>query len=180
MNIFSKLINIDSYKDIGVSNLNPSFFACYLKKLHDETKQAVVVVFSNMYEANKIYNELLNITSPLLYQVDNLIEEMSYASSKELKLERLNTLKELATDPNRIVLTDVSGYLGRLMGNDEGQGPGGCFCPGFRPVQCGGTGHCTRSKYLWRLRYGAHDDHVGGAVFQCLLRADPQLFAPGG
>lgn len=62
MNIFSKLINIDSYKDIGVSNLNPSFFACYLKKLHDETKQAVVVVFSNMYEANKIYNELLNIT----------------------------------------------------------------------------------------------------------------------
>lgn len=114
MNIFSKLINIDSYKDIGVSNLNPSFFACYLKKLHDETKQAVVVVFSNMYEANKIYNELLNITSPLLYQVDNLIEEMSYASSKELKLERLNTLKELATDPNRIVLTDVSGYLGHI------------------------------------------------------------------
>ena len=48
MNIFSKLINIDSYKDIGVSNLNPSFFACYLKKLHDETKQAVVGWHKNL------------------------------------------------------------------------------------------------------------------------------------
>lgn len=111
MNIFDKLIDTSSYNKAGLLSINTPFFALYLNKLHKQENKGVVVVTPNMYEANKIYNSLLNYTNPLLYQVDDIGILNAIATSPELKLERLNILKDLLENNNRIVITDTNGFV---------------------------------------------------------------------
>ena len=114
MNIFEKLINTKNFKSTGLYNLNASFFALYLNKLLQQEQRSILVVTSNLYEANKIYDILLNYTNPLIYQADDITTSEALSSSPELKLERLNTLKELSENTAKIVLTDINGYLKKI------------------------------------------------------------------
>lgn len=111
MNIFDKIINIKDFDKIGLLNMNVEFFALYLKKLKQEQDKAILVVTSNLYEANKIYNSLINYDDCLIYQTDDVITNEAVAASPELKLERLNVLKTLSLNNKKIVITDINGYL---------------------------------------------------------------------
>ena len=111
MNIFDKIIDTKDYKSTGLLKLNTSFFALYLNKLLKCENRGILVVYPNLYEANKLYNHLIDYNDALLFQVDDVITNEAYAISPETKLERLNILKELTNNSKRIVITDTNGYL---------------------------------------------------------------------
>jgi len=119
MNIFDKIVDTKDYNGAGLLKLNTSFFALYLNKLIKSENRGILVVYPNMYEATKLYNHLIDHTDALLFQVDDVIASDAYAASPELKLDRLNVLKELSTNSKRIVITDTSGYLKYIPSKDN-------------------------------------------------------------
>ncbi len=119
MNIFDEILKIEEYKSTGLLNIPVEFFALYLNKLFQQEKRSILVVTSNLYESNKIYNSLINYNSALLFQTDDVITSEAIAISPELKLERLNVLKEISKDSNKIVITDINGYLKKIPQKDD-------------------------------------------------------------
>ena len=114
MNVFDEILKITEYKSTGLLNMPVEFFALYLNKLFTTEKRNILVITPNLYEANKIYNTTINYNDCLLFQTDDVITTEAIATSPELKLERLNVLKEIANSNNKIVITDVNGYVKRI------------------------------------------------------------------
>ncbi len=119
MNIFDKIIDISKYKSAGLINMTCEFFALYTNKLFQQENKSILIITPNLYEANKIYNSLINYNDCLLFQTDDVITSEAIAISPELKLERLNVLKEMSVDNKKIVITDINGYLKRIPKKED-------------------------------------------------------------
>ena len=114
MNIIDKVLNYKKQYNIGLCKMTNEFFAWYVTRvLKNDT--GVVIVTPSLYEANKIYNSLIQYeANSLLFQVDDVRVTIEDAVSPELKLERLNTINELLKNPKQIVITDLAGFVSFL------------------------------------------------------------------
>ena len=67
---------------------------------------------NSLYEANQIYSSLSKLNENVyLFPMDDFLTSEALAMSPELKSIRLNTLNNLSTSTNNIVITNLMGVL---------------------------------------------------------------------
>lgn len=112
MNIFDKIISIEEYKNIGISGMTDEFFCVYLNKLYEKEKTNILIVTSNLYEANNLVNILSNYNkNALLFPMDDFLTSNSLAISPDLLINRLETINSILDRNPKIVVTHLLGYL---------------------------------------------------------------------
>lgn len=88
---------------------------------YKKEKRPYIVVCSNLYKAQKIYDFLLTFIDKdnvLLFPGDELIRAEALAQSKELLSSRLYALSKLEKDCNKIVITNIAG-IARYLPNPQ-------------------------------------------------------------
>ena len=105
----NKYFNFDNNSvTYGLTESLIAFYVKELKKIHDNN---IIILTSNLYETNKIYNNLSQmLTNVLMFPMDDFIASKVVAISPEFELARLNTLEKLQED-KQIIVTDIMGYL---------------------------------------------------------------------
>ena len=91
--------------------LTSELIAFYVANLYTKKPQNILLVTSNLYESNKLYNvikEHLNNTE--IFPMDDFITSKVLAMSPEFTVGRLNVLEHLKKE-NCVVITNLMGYL---------------------------------------------------------------------
>lgn len=104
-----------SFEDgIIIEGLTHELSVFYILECFRKTEKSVIVLTSNLYDANIIYRSLETYTKQVfLFPMDDFFTSAALAVSPELKLKRLETLEKLRNYPS-IVVTNLMGYL-RLL-----------------------------------------------------------------
>lgn len=95
--------------------------ALLVSSTYKENKKPYIVLTSNLYKAQKIYeyiSSFLTNEEVLLFPSDELIRSETIAQSKELVATRLYVLSRLLEKKNRIVVTNVSSFIKYLPNID--------------------------------------------------------------
>lgn len=112
MGILDKIIQVDKYNNIGLLGMTDEFFCAYINKMFNESKSSILILTSTLYEANKIYSSLEKYNDKtLLFPMDDFLTSESIAVSPELKSTRLDTLNELVSGSNYIVVSHLNSFL---------------------------------------------------------------------
>ena len=107
------LRNLDGEKIYG---LTTELKGLFLYKKYKKENKSILYVTSSVYEANKIYQTVLNYTDKVsFFPMDDFLTSEALAISPEFKFTRLETLNNILKE-NRIVITNLMGYL-RFMPN---------------------------------------------------------------
>lgn len=118
MNVLDKITNFKYKNDTGLVNLSGGFFVLLLKKMFATTDESILVVTPNMFEARSLYNKFFD-DQIVLFEDDEISFSDGSSVSPELKVDRINTLKDIITEDKKIVVTDVSGFTRRLLSVSE-------------------------------------------------------------
>ena len=109
------LKNLDGDKIYG---LTTELKGLYLYKKYKKEKGPILCITSSIYEANKLYQTVLNYTDKVsFFPMDDFLTSEALAISPEFKFTRLETLNDILKE-DRIVITNLTGYL-RFMPNPE-------------------------------------------------------------
>ncbi len=112
MSIFRNLIQISKSTNMGITNLTDEFFCVYLKNLLEEKNQNILVVVSSLYDANKLYKQLLTYTEEVsLFPMDDFLTSEAIAISPDLEMIRIETMIRLCKEKKQIVITNFMGFL---------------------------------------------------------------------
>ena len=106
------LSNYFNYNNKSVTyGLTSELIAFYVKNLLNKEDKNIILVTSNLYDSNKLFNSIKShVESTLLFPMDDFISSMILAKSPEFELERLNTLDKL-NSTHSVVVTNLMGYL---------------------------------------------------------------------
>ena len=108
MNFLDEYLNINIGDKIGGLTNELGIFAV-LKYFQNNNKN-VIVLTSNLYEANTLYKGFKTYTDNVqLFPMDDFVTSVALAISPELKMNRLETLNSLTS--NQIIVTNLMGYL---------------------------------------------------------------------
>jgi len=119
MDFFYNLFDFDLKKDLTICDLNDEFFCIFLLNLFHKYNRSIIIVCNSIFEAHNLYDSLQNyFEDVLLFPMDDFITSEALAISPDLMLERLNTLKSLICDDQKIVVTNLMGYLRFLPSNN--------------------------------------------------------------
>lgn len=112
MNIFDRLfgsIKID--ESYGLTGLTEELFCIYLNSVLKKNKN-ILVVTSSLFEANHIKSILEKYTNNVyLFPMDDFLTSEAVAISPDLMITRLETLYSTFDDSNKIIITNMTGYL---------------------------------------------------------------------
>ncbi len=100
-----------------VAGLSGSARAMFIAAMYIETKQAQLVVTHNLYQAQKLYDDLVEIIGEnevFLYPVNELIAAEIAIASPELKGQRIEALNHWCTQKNGILIAPIAG-LRRIL-----------------------------------------------------------------
>ena len=119
MNFFN-LLNVTAKNNMGISGITDEFFCVYLSNLLKKQNRPILVVVNSIYEANKLYQSLINYTDNVcLFPMDDFLTSEALAISPDLKISRLETLNSIIENDKKIVLTNLMGYLRFLPTKDN-------------------------------------------------------------
>ena len=65
MNFFDDLIDLKLTKNMGLYNMTDEFFCLYLNQINRHYENNILVVVNSLFEANQLFNSLLNYNSKL-------------------------------------------------------------------------------------------------------------------
>ncbi len=112
MNFFEQLMNIEIKKSMGIYNTTDEFFCLFLNKISRETNKNILMVVNSIYEANKLYNSLIDChKNTYLFPMDDFLTSEALAISPDLMINRLETINKILENDNSIVITNLTGYL---------------------------------------------------------------------
>ena len=115
MNFFDKSID---FSKKYINGLTLELKGYYLYKKYTESTDSVLFVTSNLYEANLIYQIVLNYTNNVqFFPMDEFLTSEALAISPEFLSYRLDTLNKIISNKS-IVITNLMGYL-RFLPNRE-------------------------------------------------------------
>ncbi len=116
MNFLNNILNdIDGSL---ISGLTPELKGIFMYKKFKKENKSILCVTSSIYEANKLYQILLNYTPQVsFFPMDDFLTSEALAISPEFKFTRLDTLSNILTE-NRIVITNLMGFL-RFLPNPK-------------------------------------------------------------
>ena len=96
MGIFNNLFDIDSRDNYAVTGLNKELNSLYIYNYFIKNKKNNLVITNSLYEANDVYNRLLNYTNKVLFfPMDDFITSEVTDISPEFVIDRLTTLNIL-------------------------------------------------------------------------------------
>ena len=118
--ITDKFIYDDSKE---ISGLTPELIALYVDNYFKSNNENVVLLTSNMYEANNYFKLLQEYNDDtLFFPMDDFITSMAVAVSPDFKLKRLDTLDKINSENKKhIIVTSLMGYLKFLPSTTEKQ-----------------------------------------------------------
>lgn len=109
MNFFDNIIkNVDGDSVYG---LTPELKGLFIYKKYKKENKNILCITSSIYEANKLYQILLNYTDKVsFFPMDDFLTSEALAISPEFKFTRLDTLNQILKE-KRIVITNLMGFL---------------------------------------------------------------------
>jgi len=112
MKFFDNIFDIHDDSSYCVSGLNNELVCINIYNAFIRNNKGVLVVTSSTYEANNLYQSLLNYTDKVLFfPMDDFLTSEAIAISPEFKAERINTLNVLLKNDKYIVVTNLMGAL---------------------------------------------------------------------
>ena len=112
MKFFDGIFEVKNDSYYGVSGLNPELNCIYIYNSFLKYHKGMLLVTNSLYEANILYNKLINYTDRVLFfPMDDFITSEAIAISPEFKSERISTLNKLVMDDCDIVVTNLMGVL---------------------------------------------------------------------
>lgn len=101
----------EGLKEQLVAGLSGSARTVFTAALYHDLKKSILIVTHNLYQAQKVYEDLLNLLKEdvYLYPVNDLIAAEVAIASPELKAQRIDVLNRLAEDRPSIVIAPVAG-----------------------------------------------------------------------
>lgn len=112
MNIFHSDIPIKNIENIALSGLTDELFCRYIDIVYDNNGKSVLIVTSSLFEANQLYDGLLNYQdSVYLFPMDDFLTSEAIATSPDLMVNRLETINSILNKEKCIVITNLMGYL---------------------------------------------------------------------
>ncbi len=119
MNIFDEVLQFHIKKDMGLYNLTDEFFCVLIKGILEKEKKNILLVVDSLFEANKLYNSMINYDeNVLLFPMDDFLTSEALSISPDLMITRLETIHALTTSKPCVVITNLMGYL-RYLPNHE-------------------------------------------------------------
>ncbi len=115
-------MNLSDYFNFTKENitygLTNELIAFYIDELFKNKNKNIILVTSNLYESNKLYNIIKNHNDNCeLFPMDDFITSKVVAMSPEFSLGRLNVLEKLEKQ-KCIIVTNLMGYLKFLPNKD--------------------------------------------------------------
>ena len=110
------LEKIESNNIVEVSEANRDLSSLLSLCLKEDITNDIVIVSPNMYQAQKIYDELSNIVDDVyFYPKDDFVATELLTESFEFELQRVNTLKAIFFNKRKkIIVTSVMGLLNKV------------------------------------------------------------------
>lgn len=94
-----------------ISGLTTELKGLFLYKKFKKENKPILCVTSSIYEANKLYQTVLNYTDKVsFFPMDDFLTSEALAISPEFKYTRLDTLNKILKE-NQIVITNLMGFL---------------------------------------------------------------------
>ena len=117
MSFFNNILN--QLDGDSVYGLTPELKGLFLYKKFKQENRSIVCITSTIYEANKLYQILLNYTDKVsFFPMDDFLTSEALAISPEFKFTRLDTLNTILEE-KRIVITNLIGFLRFLPSPNE-------------------------------------------------------------
>ena len=109
MNLFNDIIN--NIDGDTIQGLTYELKGLFIYKKFINSNKNILCISSTIYEANKLYQILLNYTDKVsFFPMDDFLTSEALAISPEFKFTRLDTLNIILKE-RRIVVTNLMGYL---------------------------------------------------------------------
>lgn len=103
----------------SIYGLTTELKGLFLYKKFIKEKKNILCVTSSIYEANKLYQTVMNYTDKVsFFPMDDFLTSEALAISPEFKFTRLDTLNIVLRE-NRIVITNLMGFLRYLPNPNE-------------------------------------------------------------
>lgn len=109
MHLYDRVLNDLNSKYI--CGLTTELKGLYLYKKFKEKNKNIICVTSSIYEANKLYQTVLNYTQEVsFFPMDDFLTSEALAVSPEFKFTRIETLNKVL-EKKQIVITNLTGFL---------------------------------------------------------------------
>jgi transcription-repair coupling factor (superfamily II helicase) len=114
---FSKYFN---YSNNSVTyGLTSELIAFYVEELFNNSDKNIILVTSNLYDSNKLYNHIKNhLNNAYIFPMDDFITSKVVAMSPEFEIGRINVLEKIKKEKS-VIVTNLMGYLKYLPNKDE-------------------------------------------------------------
>lgn len=110
MDYISKYFKYEN--EITVSGLTKELNIFYVLDLLKKEKKNILILTNTLYEANSYFDLIHTYTDDvLLFPMDDFLTSVAVAISPDLKLKRLETLENIRNAFNKIVVTNLMGFL---------------------------------------------------------------------
>jgi len=110
MNFFENIFKIEDEQEI--SGLTNELKSLYIYNLYKKNNRPIICVLNTIYEANQMFQRLQSYTNDVLFfPMDDFLTSEALAISPELKITRLETLNSIIENSNKIIVTNMMGYL---------------------------------------------------------------------
>ena len=113
MSFFDNIFDVGSMpSDYSIIGLNKEMSSLYIYDSFIKYNKGILVVASELYEANLLFEYLSKYTDKVLFfPMDDFLTSEAISVSPEFKAERIDTLNNLINDDKYIVVTNLMGYL---------------------------------------------------------------------
>ena len=99
--------------------LTTELIAFFVVELFKKKQENIILLASNLYEGNKLFNTIKNHTEDVvMFPMDDFVTSKVVAMSPEFQLGRLNALDKLKKK-NQIIVTNLMGYLKYLPNKSQ-------------------------------------------------------------
>lgn len=105
-------------KEIHLTNTNGAVNTLTTLTLYNESNNSILVVASNLYNAQKVYDQLSNFLdadSIGFFPQDEFMTTEMLAMSTEFKIERINTIKKIVDNQKLIIVTNTTGLIKQIQ-----------------------------------------------------------------
>lgn len=113
MSFFDNIFDVGSMSsDYSIIGLNKEMSSLYIYDSFIKYNKGILVVASELYEANLLFEYLSKYTDKVLFfPMDDFLTSEAISVSPEFKAERIDILNKLINDDKYIVVTNLMGYL---------------------------------------------------------------------
>ncbi len=111
---------ISTSRNLQIYDLYLELYPLLIAYIYQKTKKSIVVVATNIFNAQKIFDELNYILENVcFYPKDEFVSTELLAESKEFKIERINTLESIFSGEPQIIVTNLMGVLSYTMPKEK-------------------------------------------------------------